>query len=204
MYLTTCTALIRRPPKASAFLLYHQIQPPLVQYWTLSSHVQQPSTPLPELRPPSFLLPLPSAVALRHNANPLTPSDAPNLPSSAPYNPVLDNKLPTVPEPYSSIVATTAPGASPVPTFAPDMDAAAKDDDGSQPGLHKEKDALEVNRGIHANSTDNLEPPRRSPPLRSVNEPEGIAIAGPSLQEPNAEHTGDHPSHTSHGRYDMV
>ncbi|KAI9431311.1 hypothetical protein H4582DRAFT_1248416 [Lactarius indigo] len=178
--LTTCTALIRRPPKASAFLLHHQIQAPLVQYWTLSPHVQQPSTPLPELRPPSFLLPLPSAVALRHNANPLTPSDAPNLPSSAP-NPVLDNKLPTVPESYSSIVATTAPGASPVPTFAPNMDAAAKDDGGSQPGLHGEKytlELLEVNRGNHANSTDNLEPPPQSPQLRSVNEPE-VVIAGP-------------------------
>ncbi|KAH9009840.1 hypothetical protein EDB83DRAFT_2452200, partial [Lactarius deliciosus] len=162
---------------------------------SLSDPTPATSTPTPSL---SFAS-LPAAVSLQHNAE--TPLDAPNLPSSASGNPVIDNILPT--EPHSSMIVTPAPSTSPGPTSAPDVGAMAKDDGRPQLGLRKQKDTpgiLEVDQAIHANSMANLDPP--PPPLmRSITKPE-VAIAGPSPREP--DHDADHPPHISHGRYDMV
>ncbi len=166
----------------------------------------------------------PAAVALQHNADLLTPSDPSNFPSSAASNPVLDNILPigpplsshspitrsnlspSYPESHCSTTVTTAPSASPGPTSAPDLGAAAEDDGSPKHDLRKGKNALDpvsVNRAIHANTMGTLNLPPQFPPLPSVTDLH-VAIVGPSLQEPNAEHTGDDLPHPSHSRYDIV
>ncbi|KAH9018858.1 hypothetical protein EDB84DRAFT_1518232 [Lactarius hengduanensis] len=130
--------------------------------------------------PPTLSSTSPPAVfAIQHNDDLLVPSNGPNLPSSAAYNPVLDNRLPTgVPpsslspmtRPYFSpsspesrrpIVVTAAPGASPGPTS--DLGVATEDDDSQKP-----------------------------------------AITSPSMWETDAERTGDPPPHPSRGRYNIV
>ncbi|KAI9450670.1 hypothetical protein BJY52DRAFT_1419460 [Lactarius psammicola] len=129
----------------------------------------------------------PAAVTLQHNPDLLTSSDPPNLPSSSSSNPALDNTLPT---------GTTAPSASPRPTSAPDLGAAAEGDGSPQPGSHKEKDALglpSVNRAIHANTTATLDLPPQSPSLRPITDSDA-AVVGPSPWEPNTELTGDQRS----------
>ncbi|KAH9013151.1 hypothetical protein EDB83DRAFT_298971 [Lactarius deliciosus] len=126
--------------------------------------------------------PPPTAASLQHNADLLTPSDMPNLPSSASFNPVPDNILPTV---------TTVPNASPKRTSEIKLGAAG--DDGSpNPGSRKEKDALDarlVNRALHANITATLDLPPKYPSLRSVSDME-VTIMSPSLRGPNSERTG--------------
>ncbi len=184
---------------------------------TATSGITMPY-PTPETSPsapPLSSTAPPAAVAVQNNAHLLT------SPSSASSNPDLDNILPTGPplsshspttrsdlspsrpESRRSMIALTAPSASPGPTSAPDLGgAAAEDDDRPKPGLRKERDALDppsVNGAIHA--TLDLPPQSRS--LPSVTDSD-VAIAGRSLREPNGERTGDHPPHPSHCRYDIV
>ncbi|KAI9435009.1 hypothetical protein BJY52DRAFT_1333260 [Lactarius psammicola] len=156
---------------------------------------------IPTSEPLSSTFP-PAAVDPQHNAHLLAPSDPPNLPSSASSHLVLNNIFPT--ESHRSMIVTIAPSASPGPTSAPDLGAAAAEDyGGPKPGLCKETDALDlplVNHAIHAST---LEHPLQSPSLPSVADSD-VAVAGRSLWEPNAELSGDDPPHASHRRYDIV
>ncbi len=163
--------------------------------------------------------PLP-AVSLQHNPDLLVPSGFPNLPSS---DPVLNNILPigpplpspstmtqsdlspSFPQSHRSIIVTTSPSVSPGPTSAPDLGTATKGDRSPKPGLGKEEDALDppsesVNRATHANTMATLD---FLPQLSSVTDPD-VAIAGPSLREPDAGRTRDHPPDPPHCRYDIV
>ncbi|KAH8991019.1 hypothetical protein EDB92DRAFT_1862764 [Lactarius akahatsu] len=149
----------------------------------------------------------PAVFAIQHNDNLLVPSDEPNLPSSAAYNPVLDNRLSTGVQPSSlspmirphlspssqesrrPIVVTAAPGASPGPTS--DLGVATEDDDSQKPGLRENKDALDplsVNRVVHANTMPTLGLPSKPPSLPSVTG-SNMAITGPSMWESDAERT---------------
>ncbi|KAH9054621.1 hypothetical protein EDB83DRAFT_2392986 [Lactarius deliciosus] len=144
----------------------------------------------------------PAVFAIQHDDDLLAPSDGPNLPSSAAYNPVLDNRLPT--ESRRPIVVTAAPSASPEPTS--DLSVTTEDDDSQKPGLRKNKDALDplsINRVIHAITMPTLGLPSQPPSLSSVRD-SNIAITGPSMWEPDAERTGDPPPHPSRGRYNIV
>ncbi|KAI9445689.1 hypothetical protein BJY52DRAFT_1315439 [Lactarius psammicola] len=159
--------------------------------------------PHPTTETSAFAPPFPSAFAAaapQQYADPLTPSNPPNLPSSTSSHPVLDDILPT--ESHRSIIITVSPSASPGPTSAPDLDSAAEDHGSPKPGFRKE-DPLSVNCEIHANTiaTRDLPPQSASLPLVTNSD---IAIAGLSLREPNAELTGDRPVDPSHGRYDIV
>ncbi|KAH9034797.1 hypothetical protein EDB84DRAFT_52951 [Lactarius hengduanensis] len=103
--------------------------------------------------------PPPVAVDIRDNLDLLAPSNTPNLPPSASFNPALDNTLPA--ESRRSIMVTIAPDASPRPTSTSDLGAAAKDDGSPQPGSRKEKDALDhpsVNRAISTKTMTDLPP----------------------------------------------
>ncbi|KAH9025194.1 hypothetical protein EDB84DRAFT_1505053 [Lactarius hengduanensis] len=121
-----------------------------------------------------------AAVALQHNPDLLTSSDPPNLPLSASSDPVLENILPT--ESHRSIIVTT-PSTSPGPTSAPDLSITAAEDGGiPKPGLRKDL-------------------PPQSLSLPSEADSDIAAVAGPSQR---AERAGDHSSHPSHCRYDIV
>ncbi|KAH9012079.1 hypothetical protein EDB84DRAFT_1537406 [Lactarius hengduanensis] len=146
----------------------------------------------------SPLSPTSLPAALRQNAEPLMPSDPPNLLPPASSIQVL-SILPT---------ATAAPSASPGPTSVPDLSAGAKDDGSRKPGLRKDKDALDlpsVNRAIHGNTMSSLYPPPQSPSLPSVADSD-VVITGCSPRGPIPERTGDHPPHPSQPdhRYDIV
>jgi hypothetical protein len=113
---------------------------------------------------------------------------------------------------HRSIIATTSPtgSASPGTTSAPDLGAAATEDDGNPlPGLHEEMDALDppgppsVNRAIHASAMSTPDLPLQSPLLRSTSHSD-VAIAGSSPREPNAEHPVDRPPEPPSFRYDIV
>ncbi|KAI9450678.1 hypothetical protein BJY52DRAFT_163143 [Lactarius psammicola] len=162
--------------------------------------------PHPTTETSAFAPPFPSAFAAaapQRNPDPLTPSNPPNLPSSTSH-PVLDDILPT--ESYRSIVVTTAPSTSPGPTSAPDLDSAAEDHGSPKPEFHKKEDALDphsVNWEIHANTITTRGLPPQTPSMPLVTNSD-VAIAGPSLREPNAERTGDSPVDPSHGLYDIV
>ncbi|KAH8980245.1 hypothetical protein EDB86DRAFT_3088031 [Lactarius hatsudake] len=135
-----------------------------------------------------------AAVALQHNPDLLTSSDLPNLPLSASSNPVLESILPTV----------TTRSISPRPTSAPGLSVTAAEDGGvPMPGLRKGKDVGHptVNRAIRANTVTPLDLPPRSLSLPSEADSDIAAVAGPSQR---AERTGDHSSHFSHCRYDIV
>ncbi len=109
-----------------------------------SARTMPPTTP--ETSTPLSSASSTGAVPPRHNADPLTSSDAPDFPSPALPNPVLDNILPTgpplsspspmtrpddspsFPESHCLILATTAPSTSPGQTFVPDLGAAAENE----------------------------------------------------------------------------
>ncbi|KAH8997986.1 hypothetical protein EDB92DRAFT_1837300 [Lactarius akahatsu] len=128
--------------------------------------------------------PVPSmaAVALRHKAD-LTSSDAPDFPSSAPFNRVLDTMLPTGPllsldspvtrsnhslsrtESHLPIIATTARGAPPWPISALDLGAATEVQGSPKDALHEEKDVFDspsVNRVSRAITMTTPDLPPRS------------------------------------------
>ncbi|KAH9017452.1 hypothetical protein EDB83DRAFT_2321025 [Lactarius deliciosus] len=132
---------------------------------------------------------------MRHNTDFLTPSDTPNLPRSA-SNPVVNTT-----ESHRLIIVTTAPNASPRPISTSDLAAATEDDGGLEPGSRKGKDVLNpasVNCATRTNTNPGLPPQSPLLPLDSDSE---VAAAGPSLR---AERTGDHSSHPSYCRYEIV
>ncbi|KAH9018859.1 hypothetical protein EDB84DRAFT_1442286 [Lactarius hengduanensis] len=143
--------------------------------------------PLSSISPPAIFSP-------HHNEDLPAPSDEPNLPPSA----STPNIFPT--GSCRPIVVTATP------TSAPDLSAAAEDDGGQKPGLCKDKDALDtpsMDLEIPAHTVPAQHLPLQPPSLPSVTVSD-IAIAGPSMWESNAEHTGHRPSHPSHGQYDIV
>ena len=161
--------------------------------------------------PPLFSTSRPAAIPLQHNAAHLPPFNPPDLPYSAPSNPVLDNILPTgLMQPshtplsrsdlslsfsgsHCSMIVTTAPRASSGPTSAPDLGVSVE---------HDSRNTLDlplVNRAIDASTIATPQPPS----LSSVTDSD-VAIVGRSLREQNAEHTADHPPGPSCYRYNMV
>jgi len=184
---------------------------------TMPNPTPETSTPAPPLSSTSP----PAAVSLRHNADLLTPSDQPSLLYSASSNPFLlptgpplsshspmtrSDLSPSCPESHRSTIVPTAPSASPGPSSAPDLGAAAEDDGSPKPGLRKEKDSLDppsVNCAIHPNTMNTLDLPPQSSSLSSVTDSD-VAITGRSLRESNAERTGDRRPHPSHPPYDIV
>ncbi|KAI9447409.1 hypothetical protein H4582DRAFT_3029 [Lactarius indigo] len=136
---------------------------------------------------------------LQHNPDLLASSDSPNFPPSASFD--LNNVLP----PESHLMVTTVPSAFQRLTPATDLGIAAKDNGSLKLSSHKDTDALDpplVNRTIYANNvTLDLLPQSPSPVLITDSD---VAIARPSQQEPNTEHTGDYLPHPSHFPYDIV
>ncbi|KAH9071433.1 hypothetical protein EDB83DRAFT_248990 [Lactarius deliciosus] len=131
---------------------------------TLESSISAP--PLSPTSPPA-------AVSFRQSKEALIPSDPPNLPAPASSNQAL-SILPT--ESRHPIMATAAPSASPSPTSAPDLGAAAEDDS-REPGLRRDKDVVDpplVNRAIHGNTMSTLYPPPQSPSLQSVTDSDPV------------------------------
>jgi hypothetical protein len=152
------------------------------------------------------------AVPLQNNVDVLVHSDAPEIPSSASPEPVLQeitgsslsltlliesNHRPSFPDSHCSILATTSP------TSAPELGAAIKEAS-PKAGSREDRDAADppsVNRAIQENSMLIQGLPPQPPPRPTATE---IAIAGPSRWELDAKHTDNHPPFTSHGQYDIV
>jgi len=153
----------------------------------------------PENSPSACPVPSTSVVALQHNADLLTSSDAPNFPSLTPFDRVLDTILPTdpplsldspmtrsnhspsFPESHRSIIAANARGAPPRPISAPVLGAATEDQGSPKDALRRDNDAPDSpvsNRAIHAITVT-------APDLPSFTD---VAIAVPSRREPDAEH----------------
>ncbi|KAH9031390.1 hypothetical protein EDB83DRAFT_2525764 [Lactarius deliciosus] len=169
-------------------------------------------TPETSISPPLLPTSPPAVIALRQHAGPPTPSDPPTFPPLASLGRVPDNMLPTG-APLSSlsddpildltgpIIVAAPPSASPGPTSAPNLDAATEDDGSQKSGFQNDNDALDPfsTRAIHANIMPILD----RPPLLLVTDSD-VVITGPSVREPDAERTGDHLRHPSHGQYDIV
>ncbi|KAH9017457.1 hypothetical protein EDB83DRAFT_2437292, partial [Lactarius deliciosus] len=156
-------------------------------------------TPVPPLSSTSP----PAAVTLKHNADLPVPSGQPNHPSSASH-PILDNSDST--EYHRLAIVPVTPSASTGPASAPDLGAAAKDDDSSTPGPRKDRgvhsDPPSAIRAIHASAMVTLDLPPPSPLSVTDVDP---TIAGSSLREPNADRTGDLPLDPLHcPAYDIV
>jgi hypothetical protein len=173
-----------------------------------------PETSFSTSTPPLSSASQPPDISLQHNANPLAPSNPPNLSSSASSNAALDNILhigqslssqlpmtrPDLSLTYRLIAATTAPNASQQILTTTDP-GGIPEDRSPMPSLHKAEDTLyplAVNRTpMRTNTTNTLD--SQSPSLPSVANSDR-AVAGRSL---NAEGTGGHP-HPSRNLYDMV
>ena len=100
------------------------------------------------------------------------------------------------------MILSTAPGASPGMTIAPDPDSP----DSPAPDLHTEQhtfDASSVNCATDSNTTAAPDLPLQSPSPISVGNSD-VAIGGRSPRELNAEHTGDHSLDYSRYQYDVV
>jgi hypothetical protein len=161
------------------------------------------SSPTPETfisaPPRSSTTPL-VAVPLQHNADSLTPSDSLNLSPSA-STPVLDNIL--LGESHRPLTGLSAPSASLVPIFGPDLGTSVEGDCSSTPAFRKGNDAVDPPSVDHLTDANALPTPQ-SPPLPSATDPD-VAIVGRSLRGPNAEHdTGGHPPGPSPYQYDIV
>ncbi|KAH9011966.1 hypothetical protein EDB83DRAFT_2447579, partial [Lactarius deliciosus] len=152
-------------------------------------------TPETSISSPLFPTSPPVVIALKQHAGLPTPSDPPTLPPLASSGRALDNM-----RPRGTVAAT--PSASPGPTSAPNLDAAIEDDGSHKPGFQNDDDALDPfsTWAIHANTMPILDPPPQ-PPLVTDSD---VVITGPSQWEPEAERTGDHLRHPSHGQYDIV
>ena len=203
------------------------IEPPGILVTPPDSATSGITMPVPHITPNTSTIatPLsvpspPAAVSPQHNADPITPLEPPNLPSSTSSNPVLDNILHTGPSlssllpmtrsdpSHRSIIDTTTPSASPGGTSALDLGpgATTEGDGGPMLALHEEMDAIDppsVNRAIHSNTMAIPDPPPQSPSLPSVTDSD-VAITGRSLREPNVERTEDRPPDSSHYQYDIV
>ncbi|KAH9071378.1 hypothetical protein EDB83DRAFT_2363058, partial [Lactarius deliciosus] len=159
-----------------------------------SSIITLRPTPETSIFPPLFPTSPPAVIALKQHAELPTPAGPPNLAPLASSGRVLDNM---------PIIVTAAPSASPAgPTSAPNLDAATEDDGSHKPGFQNDNDAFDPpsTRAIHANTMPILDLPPQ-PPLVTDSE---VVITGPSVWEPDAERTGDHLRHPSHGQYDIV
>ncbi|KAF8259762.1 hypothetical protein EI94DRAFT_1812792 [Lactarius quietus] len=164
-----------------------------------------PPYPTPETTSPLPLssTSLPATIPLQDNVDPLTPSDLPNIPSSASH-PILDNILST--EPHRSITVASASSASPVTTSVPAPGTVAEDDGSPKPGFHKDPDVLDppLDREFYANLVDTPDLPPQSLSLRPDTHSD-LSIAGRSLREPNVEHAADRPPpDPSRYQYDIV
>ncbi|KAH9012085.1 hypothetical protein EDB84DRAFT_1444849 [Lactarius hengduanensis] len=124
------------------------------------------------------------------------------LPTGAPLSSPSDDPILHLTGP---IIVAAAPGASPGPTSAPDLDAAIEDDGSHKPGFQNDEDALDPfsTRAIHANTLPAQDPPPQPPSLPLVTGSD-VVVTDPSIREPDAERTGDHLRHPSHGQYDIV
>lgn len=100
-------------------------------------------------------------------------------------------------EAHSAFPALAAPGLS----LPPDLGAASEGGGGAEAALHREKDAIYHPSAIPKNTISNPKLPSQSLSPQSVND---VATAGPSRRSLDAEHTGEHPRHPSHGQYDIV
>ncbi|KAH9054791.1 hypothetical protein EDB87DRAFT_1418010 [Lactarius vividus] len=136
--------------------------------------------------PLSFTPPF-AAVAIRHN---------PDLPRS-PSSPVLNSS-----DSHRLIIVTAALNPSPRLTSASDLAASAEDDGGPEPGSRKGKGVLDLPSVSRATRTNTMTPdlPPQSP-LLPLDTDSNLAVASPSLQ---TDRTGDHSSHPSHCRCDIV
>ncbi|KAF8268425.1 hypothetical protein EI94DRAFT_1727689 [Lactarius quietus] len=162
-----------------------------------STRSMPPTTDEASISPSS--IPLTGAGSDKNNAD-LAHSDAADAPSSAVLELELkpDDTLLTVS--HLSIPASTSFGTSPWPS-APELSAVASDKGTDSREDRVALDPPSVNRAIQANTMAILDPLLQPPSQPSATD---LAIASPSLREPNAEHTGDHPPYTSHGQYDIV
>ncbi|KAH9031793.1 hypothetical protein EDB85DRAFT_2145930 [Lactarius pseudohatsudake] len=136
------------------------------------------TTPMPPSAPRTFTPPTPKATDFLLTFSP---------------TPILDDMFPT--ESHSPIPAFAAPCPS------PDLSAASEGGGGAEAALHREKDAIYHPSAIpeHTMFSPELAPQSLSP--QSIND---VAIADPSRRSLDAEHTGEHPQHPSHGQYDIV
>ncbi len=178
--------------------------------------------PLASTQPPTSIVPTSplGAVAVQHITERRTSSDVLDVPSLPSPTPVLNNMLHTgpqsslnspvtrsdhassFPESHSSLLAPAAPNRPrPRQSSALDLGAAAEGEGSAKAALHKERDALDPASAILENI---IAPPDLPPQSLSPSSVTDVAIAGPSRCSLGAEHTGDHPPHTSHGQYDIV
>ena len=154
--------------------------------------------------------------SLQNVAGLLVHPDAPEAPSPASREPVLNDITgssfyltdsrstdfhcsPSSPESHCSLSLITRPGASPRPTSAHEHSTV----EGSpKAGSHEDKYAL-VNHPIQANSMTTLDhQPRPSTPILPLTT--DINITGPLQQGLDTEHAVDPPLHGSHGQRDGV
>ncbi|KAI9445698.1 hypothetical protein BJY52DRAFT_1315518 [Lactarius psammicola] len=135
------------------------------------------------------------AARVQTAANCRTSSDDPDVPSSPSPTPVLDVMLPT--ESHSSLRTPAAPGLlDPRLSSAPHLGADAEGEGSARAASHMEQDSLYPRWPIYEDITLTPDlPPQLPSPLSIL----GVATAGPSRRSFDAEYTGDHPPHPSHG-----
>ncbi|KAI9441076.1 hypothetical protein BJY52DRAFT_1217102 [Lactarius psammicola] len=179
------------------------------------------STPDPSAStPPTASTSPPGAVAVQHIAEFHTPLDILDVPALPSPIQVLDTMPPTgplaslnppmtgsdhtssSPESHSSLPAPVSPSQIlPQLSSEPDLGAVTEGEGSAKAASHKERDALDSPSGIRENIITAPDLPPQSPLPPSFTE---VAIACPSWRSLGAEHTGDHPPHSSHGQYDIV
>ncbi|KAH9166396.1 hypothetical protein EDB89DRAFT_2004061 [Lactarius sanguifluus] len=181
---------------------------------TISLSTSEPLAPTPPTSTVSTSPPI--VVTVQHIADCSTYSEVLDVPSSPSPTPVLANVLPTgrqlsldpsmtrphassPPEPHSSLLAPAAPGVHSC-LLPLELDAATEGEGRVMAALH-EKDPLDPPSAIREKIIAVIDPPTQSPPPSSVG---GVAIAGPSWRSPGVRHTGDHPSHSLHGQFNIV
>jgi hypothetical protein len=181
-----------------------------IPFSTPERSVSTPPTSMASTSPPG-------AVAVQHIADRHTSSDVLDVPSLPSPTLALDNMFPTglqssldspvtgsdhtsSPESHSSLLALAVPGPSrPWLSSAPHLSAAIEGEGSVKAALHKERDALDPPLAENIMAAPDLPPQSPSPP--SVT---GIAFTGRSRRSLDAEHTGHHRPHPSHGQYDIV
>ncbi|KAH9012082.1 hypothetical protein EDB84DRAFT_1444846 [Lactarius hengduanensis] len=124
------------------------------------------------------------------------------LPTGAPLSSLSDDPILHLTGP---IIVAATPSASPGPTSAPNLDATTEDGGSHKPGFQNGNDALDPfsTRAIHTNTLLARDPPPQPLSLPLVTDSD-VVITSPSIWEADAERTGDHLRHPSHGQYDIV